>query len=83
MFLSEVADIIKTIKIINLNKNIKFKNITDTTNTADHLSILLINSSKFKKNYIINSQKKNVPAIITNKYIKYTTIYKRIHTYMK
>ena len=70
MFLSEVCNIIKIIKIINLNKNRKFKTITNSTEIADHSSILVINSTKFKKKFLTNSQKKNIPALITNKYIK-------------
>ena len=70
MFLSEVCNIIKIIKIFNLNKNRKFKTITNSTEIADHSSILVINSTKFKKKFLTNSQKKNIPALITNKYIK-------------
>ena len=70
MFLSEVCNNIKTIKIIKLNKNRKFKTITNSTEIAENSSILVINSTKFKKQFLTKSQKKNIPAIITKRYIK-------------
>ena len=70
MFLSEICNIIKTISIINLNKNREFSSITDSSQKANYKSILLINSIKFKNKYIIESDQKNIPAIITNKHIK-------------
>ena len=70
MFLSEVANIINTKKIINLSAYKKFNKIITSSKNASINKLLIINSNKkFKINYLNEAIKKKIPAIVSKKKI--------------
>ena len=68
MFLSEVANLINTNKIINLSCSKKINKITSTSKNASFDTLLVIDSKKkFKIDYLKEAIDKKIPAIISKK----------------
>ena len=68
MYLSEVANLINTNKIINLSCSKKINKITSTSKNASFDTLLIIDSKKnFKIDYLKEAIDKKIPAIISKK----------------
>ena len=71
MLLSDLNNIIDIKKKFNYKKNKKFTKITSTSKLADKNTLLIIKPNKsFKKKYLKEAIKKNIPGIISKKLIK-------------
>ena len=75
MLLSNISNIINIKKTYNFNKNKYFSSITSNSKLANKNTLLIYDkNSKIKKIYLDEAVKKNIPAIISNKYLNYLKI---------
>ena len=75
MLLSNISNIINIKKTYNFNKNKYFSSITSNSKLANKNTLLIYDkNSKIKKIYVDEAVKKNIPAIISNKYLNYLKI---------
>ena len=69
MYLFDLQKTINVEKVINLKKNKIFLTITANSKYSNAKSLFIIDSnSKIKNTYINEAIRKNIPAIVTNKY---------------
>ena len=69
MFLSDIEKNINFNKVFNFKANKKFEKISSNSKELDNKTVFIIDSKKkIKINYLEESIKKKIPALITNKY---------------
>ena len=75
MLLFDLPNIINITKTYNLNKNIYFSSITSNSKLTNKNTIFIYNKKlDVKKDYVLEAQKNNIPAIISNIYLNNLSI---------